>query len=78
MTDIFKILIAIVAGYSVFVLSFYLLTKLIFSKIETDEEQDQSAIAYKKLRAKRSMMIKKFDPYAFKINTTRHSQFDAA
>jgi hypothetical protein len=77
MEDIARIVLAFVIGYVMFVVTFYYLAKLMFPKVEIDEEYEKLVQMYRKSRTRvannNSSISKRFDPSAFKIsNALRH------
>lgn len=75
MEDIIRVVAAFVIGYFAFVTTFYYLAKLMFPKVELDEEYEKLAAMYRKSKPRVSVSNsnKKFDPYAFKIShSLRH------
>jgi hypothetical protein len=70
MEDVIRILLAFVIGYVMFVVTFYYLAKLMFPKVELDEEYEKLVAMYRKSRPRTPVngSSKKFDPYAFKIS----------
>lgn len=76
MEDIARIVLAFVIGYVMFVVTFYYLAKLMFPKVEIDEEYEKLVQMYRKSRPRainNSAISKRFDPSAFKIsNALRH------
>lgn len=75
MEDIIRILAAFVIGYFAFVTIFYYLAKLMFSKVELDEDYEKLVAMYRRSKpsASASNTNKKFDPSAFKLShSLRH------
>jgi hypothetical protein len=77
MEDIGRILLAFVIGYVMFIVTFYYLAKLMFPKVEVDEEYEKLVQMYKKSKPKVTnsspSLSKRFDPSAFKLsNALRH------
>jgi hypothetical protein len=71
MEDIARIILAFVIGYVMFIVTFYYLAKLMFPKVEIDEEYEKLVQMYRKSRsrvANNSSISKRFDPSAFKIS----------
>jgi hypothetical protein len=75
MEDIGRILLAFILGYAAFVTTFYYLAKLMFPKVELDEEYEQLIANYKKSKPRQRVVNanKRFDPSIFKIsNSLKH------
>jgi hypothetical protein len=77
MEDIARIVLAFVVGYIMFIVTFYYLAKLMFPKVEIDEEYEKLVQMYRKSRTRvtntSSSLTKRFDPSAFKVsNALRH------
>jgi hypothetical protein len=77
MEDIARIVLAFAIGYVMFIVTFYYLAKLMFPKVEIDEEYEKLVQMYRKSRPRAasnsSLISKRFDPSAFKIsNALRH------
>ena len=70
MEDFIKIISAFIIGYTVFVSAFYYLAKLMFHRIELDEETEKALTMYKKSRTVviKNRLGKKYDPNAFKLS----------
>jgi hypothetical protein len=78
MEDIVRIILAFVVGYVMFVVTFYYLAKLMFPKVEVDEEYEKLVQMYRRSKPRTpssntSSVNKRFDPYAFKLSSSlRH------
>jgi len=73
MEDLVRILLAFVIGYVVFITTFYYLAKLMFPKVELDEEYEKLLMTYKKSKPRVASVNRKFNPDAFKISDSlRH------
>ena len=65
MMDIFKVLMAFVAGYIVFISASYFLAKLMFPKVEVDEDYERHVAQYRKMRARASRIARTVRPEQF-------------
>lgn len=78
MEDLLRIILAFVIGYAMFMVTFYYLAKLMFPKVETDEEYEKLIQMYRRSKPQNantnaSSAKKRFDPYAFKLShSLRH------
>jgi hypothetical protein len=68
--DVVNIVLACIVGYTAFVVTFYLLSKLIFPKVELDEEYEKLIETYQKNRskAKARVMNRQMKPDYFKLS----------
>jgi len=69
-TDILKIAVAFFGAYIVFIVTFYALAKLIFPKVENENEVEESIQAYRKVRARRKTVISGINPKSFRASKT--------
>ena len=73
MEDIVRIVLAFVIGYVMFMATFYYLAKLMFPKVEVDEDYEKMLVTYKKVKRETSRPARRFDPSAFRLsNELRH------
>ena len=70
MSDILNIVLACVIGYVVFIATFFLLSKLLFPKVEMDEEYEKLVEAYqqKRMTARQRVTNRKIKPQYFKLS----------
>ncbi len=68
--DLIDIVLACVIGYSACILTFYFLSKLLFPKIEVDEEYEKLIENYQKIRkkAKERVVSRQIKPHYFKLS----------
>jgi len=70
LSDVLNIVLACVLGYAVFVATFFLLSKLLFPKIELDEEYEKLVETYqqKRMTARQRVTNRKIKPQYFKLS----------
>lgn len=68
--DLLNIALACVIGYGAFMLTFYLLSKMLFQKVELDEEYEQMIEAYQQKRstARQRVARRRIKPQYFKLS----------
>lgn len=78
LTDVLNIVLACVIGYATFVLTFFLLSKLIFPKVELDEEYEKLVEVYQQTRSKAKQRVARrhIKPQYFKLSRTLKNRID--
>lgn len=78
MSDVMNIVLACIIGYVAFVATFFLLSKLLFPKIELDEEYEKLVEAYqqKRITARQRVTNRKIKPQYFKLSRSLKNRPD--
>lgn len=78
MSDVLNIVMACVIGYASFVLTFYVLSKLLFPKVELDEEYEKLMETYQQNRSKaRQRVARRYvKPEYFKLSRSLKNRID--
>jgi hypothetical protein len=68
--DLLNIALACIIGYGAFVLTFFLLSKMLFPKVEMDEEYEKMIEAYQQKRsnARQRVARRRIKPEYFKLS----------
>jgi len=78
MTDLLNIVLACVIGYAFFVSTFFLLSKMLFPKVELDEEYEKLIEEYQQNRSKAKQRVarRRVSPQYFKLSRSLKNRVD--
>lgn len=77
-TDVLNIVLACVIGYAAFVATFFLLSKMLFPKVELDEEYEKLIEEYQQNRSKAKQRVARrhIKPQYFKLSRSLKNRVD--